>query len=1182
MPCFCIEEVDIEVFVGVFAKQWLHGVVYRPQDPVFFCTTCGSPAVQEALRDADRRSGKGGGKASGSPTSGKEKSKFSFSKLFSKGFSSSKKDLTTAAAGGGSTTNHSFFSTSNDGGASASSTPGIPGAHGKGVSAEEAMPVTPRTESELFLCVTCGACYCKSHASDHHYSRRQPDDASWCGGGNVVGSESKQPLQGYPHHSVFIGVPSYISTRLSSLTEETPWGLLLPTVLMEEVDSKVLDLSKKYQFFDNPEALLDELMARDGNPLLNGSHGASGGGGRSRRDSSLYATSSHHPLGSGSGAMPSDRFLETTSPSATTSSTPLKLGNSPSHVPDHTGNGNGDAGEEAVPLPSQGLVYVSQGSERWSYMYWCARCGTRPVRVSARHYDDNNSRQRHLRRLGQTLAILSYLCHRGVLLELPPKFVAWKAADDAALRHRLRQQQQSFSAVEKRAVKSTEKVEFTATAGAASRAGEGQSAVTVGAKGNGDSACGGSSTAETVDLTRVEVDGVLARACISGYANPSFLCYLNAVLQCVLRCTFFTRPLASTPRNAYPGKLTKSLGLLLHQLRQQTYEDVRNGAVYPYVKAVHQNLCCVSSLFELDEQQDAQELLLTMLNGVADEFDKGRTAEEKMRMQRISFEGSLRSEVVCLHCHHRVPRDEMFMSLSIPIKSSIEEGLRSVFTPCYLRGKDRYACEHCFTKLSPQRQAEHNAEARQLVENQKRLRAEGKKAARTSEDPAKHKTENCLYQEAEVRTSITRLGGTLAIHLLRFHYDAGQQDFVKVASPVSIPLVIDLTPFVSTEVLEAYSTARSMRTLRARFPAVAEEAVLLDYLCKAGGDQELATRRLLVDGHGVDDHLESSVNGDVTSTTPTPSSTAALLPPPLAPFAPPTTTAGGKAAPRKQGTAGVGGGTHPRPLQQSALQQSKEVPGKPSSKVGNGTTPGHRRSLASSHTGSSNSIKKQNHNPIHRNGNAADGSRGGEHERRASTQQNEFHGEGTAASDDESVASAMPSWWAEGGDGGTAGTLTINTAAGSLNSPTACGAAAPSEIPLATRGRRSILGPGVSTHPTATAPTAMLTPQQIVKLKTSDFDPLGERCAPFVGCGAGDSRAASCGAKGLGRTPSLTRRLVGIVTHRGSLHGGHYIAYVRYLGRPEVWFRCDDEDVDIVTEKAVLACAAEVYLAFYE
>jgi ubiquitin C-terminal hydrolase len=63
----------------------------------------------------------------------------------------------------------------------------------------------------------------------------------------------------------------------------------------------------------------------------------------------------------------------------------------------------------------------------------------------------------------------------------------------------------------------------------------------------------------------------------------------------------------------------------------------------------------------------------------------------------------------------------------------------------------------------------------------------------------------------------------------------------------------------------------------------------------------------------------------------------------------------------------------------------------------------------------------------------------------------------------------------------------------------------------------------------------------------------------------------------------FTYRLTGVCVHGGSLHGGHYTAYVREsVNRdcPGGWFHCSDSSVTRVTEEEVLA--SEAFLLFYE
>lgn len=68
--------------------------------------------------------------------------------------------------------------------------------------------------------------------------------------------------------------------------------------------------------------------------------------------------------------------------------------------------------------------------------------------------------------------------------------------------------------------------------------------------------------------------------------------------------------------------------------------------------------------------------------------------------------------------------------------------------------------------------------------------------------------------------------------------------------------------------------------------------------------------------------------------------------------------------------------------------------------------------------------------------------------------------------------------------------------------------------------------------------------------------------------------------------PSVLYDLQGMVTHKGSLNSGHYIAYVSTLTAPDnqgiqkqQWIRCDDENVAVVTPAEVQA--AEAYILFY-
>ncbi|CAJ1030443.1 Ubiquitin carboxyl-terminal hydrolase, putative [Leishmania lindenbergi] len=1006
MLCCCVLEVDLDIFRGVFIEQWLNGKRHSScQEALFFCTTCGPPAVQESLKGfsgsgssggANRRNNHTARKSTPEKKSSAGKSTFgtTLRKLFGTSKSSSKADLITL-----SSKQHAGYHTRESG--------------TRIISAEEEeLPITPRTEKELYLCVTCGSCYCRDHACDHHYSRQQRS--------NVTGGDDQEAQQkGYPYHSFFIGVPSFVSTHPFHTLPETSWGLLFPTVTVREIEEGTANLSKPLPFYEHFEEICDAsaacgasashvsgIMTSNSYSFNRGRNAAGGSSSAAHARVSTYSSSGH---------------LDCTSQlhSKVSSYVDRKEDCSPARRP-----------ALLTPIGAHSLLsppeFHSSPPENWSYLTFCARCTDRQaVRLHGKQYDSEITRHLHLRRLGQLTALLAYFLYRGVRLEVPVAFLEYSVKKHVQQVERQRSQQRAHRLTEMQRVgRASELVcglEVMGTAGAPHTSPIGGDVDT-------------SPTTATVTsgfgvLSRTETDHVITRAAICGFSNESYFCYMNSVLQCLLRCRIFASPLLHLDLSKSPGKLTTSMARLLHQLPHQTYQDVRNGAVFAFVRSLRAQICHVNVLFEEDEQQDAQEFLLTLLNGIEDEFNKGKSEEERKTARCISFEGTLLSEVMCSQCKHCVPRNEMFMSLSIPIEKSIEDGIASLFAPTTLHGKDRYACETCFQKLSPKEQQGHNALAAFQAEAEKKAKSDGKKLTR--EQVEERVYANSLYREAEVRTSLSHLGGSLAVHLLRFHYDPEAQDFIKVVTPVRISLTLDLTPYVSHEVVKEYKRMEKIYLLQRRFPN-ASEMLLSKYLSHAKYDVKVATQRILDDGHGVAEPTHSRQNSSI-----------------------------------------------PASLSHTGARSSKVV--------------------------------------------GDDGSE-------------DVSGCGSIFGDPSDVNSSFA----------------VTSLPNNPNSD--------QNVSAKTTARscaRADRGGGKATLPECTP----MTPAAICAISRDEFDPFGERTPP---------------------KPSLVRHLVGIVAHRGSLHGGHYIAFVRHLTHPHVWFRCDDEDVDVVEEKYVLDHEAEVYLAFYE
>lgn len=584
----------------------------------------------------------------------------------------------------------------------------------------------------------------------------------------------------------------------------------------------------------------------------------------------------------------------------------------------------------------ESLLFVQCSEPRdWSFNLWCTCCSGKPMTFYGFDYTETRHAHVRVRQLGDMLARMLYLFYLGKRIE-PSKGDVGSTQTATHLGESLPR------------VRSVMDVHFHRSSQMDGNGHANHNVLT------------GTSSA-LVRGVKGELEHIAA-AHIAGIVNTRNTCYFNSILQCVLKCKLFTQPLLSLGDGDFPGPLTRRLCAMIRHLSEETVEDLQTHAVYPLARAVLRQVCEISPIFAEDEQQDCQELFLSMINGVADEFDKGKTEEQKKQGPRISFEGVMRTEVVCQRCGSQFPREEVFMALSVPIKDSIESGLQELFRPMHLQGKDQYACEACFKKLPKSEQERHNAMVNAQNAKKDKEKAKAKKRTMTAEEK---RSLNCVYSDAVVSTSISRLGGTLALHLLRFYCES--RDSQKVTRAVSFPMSLDLTPFVSKDVLKEHSRTRSFSALSARFPNL-QQNVLDHYLDAAGCDLAVAEQFLTEAGE--------SERGELGPSSPNPASNDSV---PLDDVRPTT-------------------------------------------------------------------------------------------------------------------------------EGRSAGTVSLTTHAATPNG----------------------------------------------------------------------------GTKLPGSPPALKRDLVGIVTHRGSLHGGHYIAFVRDPQNSNYWFRCDDEEVDRVDKEFVLRCQSEVYMLFYE
>ncbi|XP_039867301.1 uncharacterized protein LOC120721202 isoform X3 [Simochromis diagramma] len=184
-------------------------------------------------------------------------------------------------------------------------------------------------------------------------------------------------------------------------------------------------------------------------------------------------------------------------------------------------------------------------------------------------------------------------------------------------------------------------------------------------------------------------------------------------------------------------------------------------------------LCSILPQFNNYSQQDAQELLLFLLNTLHDDLKK--VAKDQMhcsiRQQRQEhnrycttestivsqlFEGELSYITLCMHCDQQAYSTQAFTVLSLPIpagilKCSIQDCLSLFFEQTVLTGGEQLLCSVC------------------------RMR-----------------------RETAVITSLDKPPEILMLHLKRFGCKGKKQ--VKLRTNVAFPMKLDLTPFLSSSV----------------------------------------------------------------------------------------------------------------------------------------------------------------------------------------------------------------------------------------------------------------------------------------------------------------------------------------------------------------------------------------------
>ncbi|CAE7235047.1 UBP23 [Symbiodinium natans] len=149
-----------------------------------------------------------------------------------------------------------------------------------------------------------------------------------------------------------------------------------------------------------------------------------------------------------------------------------------------------------------------------------------------------------------------------------------------------------------------------------------------------------------------------------GLANLGNTCYLGSILQCLAQTQNFTLELAGHDRRL--GRIGHELNGILTKLRSM-------GQDQPSVAAVLGELAGRYRWYESKSQQDAHELLRTLLGAVADELEAPEDQESLQQVVHKSFKGQICEAILCWSCRQITLRHEEFLDLSLDVAAGEDD-----------------------------------------------------------------------------------------------------------------------------------------------------------------------------------------------------------------------------------------------------------------------------------------------------------------------------------------------------------------------------------------------------------------------------------------------------------------------------------------------------------------------------
>uniref|UniRef100_A0AAY4DZU1 Ubiquitin carboxyl-terminal hydrolase 8 n=1 Tax=Denticeps clupeoides TaxID=299321 RepID=A0AAY4DZU1_9TELE len=215
-------------------------------------------------------------------------------------------------------------------------------------------------------------------------------------------------------------------------------------------------------------------------------------------------------------------------------------------------------------------------------------------------------------------------------------------------------------------------------------------------------------------------------ASLTGLRNLGNTCYMNSVLQCLCNtpamADYFNKNYYQEDINrsnilGHKGEVAEEFGVIMKALWSGLYKCISPRDFKITIGKINDQFACY-------DQQDSQELLLFLMDGLHEDLNKAdnrkRYKEEpndhlddmkaadlawskhKLLNESIIvalFQGQFKSTVQCLTCHRKSRTFETFMYLSLPLastnKCSLQDCLKLFSKEEKLTDNNKVFCRHC-------------------------------------------------------------------------------------------------------------------------------------------------------------------------------------------------------------------------------------------------------------------------------------------------------------------------------------------------------------------------------------------------------------------------------------------------------------------------------------------------------